>query len=631
MVKRGAKGFEATRIFRRIVCDLRWCDECNVPVVSSDKCGLCGAKTRKVRVVPPGDVRPAFEFDVDIVREAVRSCLGRKAVEKLVPSTSFILLNKVQAFDAAYEVVVDGYSIGIVWYEPVEKRWLFRPAYYGAKIIVDEGCAGFVIVEGNAVPGKIIANYRVIGDVSSRYVALVDAKGNVGLGKLVKGGVAVLKRWDLKGSCPRLGKGRDFKKAIDANIERLEKLERIAINRVVKALRLGKAFVTVSGGKDSTVVAYIASQCGVKNFVFVDTGLELPETYDTVHRLEQLLGSVERIGNPKMFWQAVEVLGPPARDFRWCSRVCKLSHISKWCKSKDANVSVTGQRRYESVSRALAQPIMRSGSFSRGFVVSPIHEWSSLEVVLYIFMRGLPLNPLYQRGFDRVGCFMCPTSRLAEFDLVKSIYVDRWSRWEEVLERWRRRWELPRIWVDLGLWRWRLSYPAEVLKYCRDPRILGVQYLESLVKEHSVVTVERRSDSLIVTMYSKRYRADVKRLLGAAYAVGLRVIKVTPDRVELVDRNAKVVMSCEGVEVYTEFVNKERLLRVYRRALKAWFFSVSALCLGCNLCELVCGKSLVKRGIIDTRGCGSCARCVFVCPISMLAEPIIKLVERVLR
>lgn len=42
------------------------------------------------------------------------------------------------------------------------------------------------------------------------------------------------------------------------------------------------------------------------------------------------------------------------------------------------------------------------------FNCSPILEWSSCELFLYIFKYGLLFNKLYRYGAYRVGCKLCP-------------------------------------------------------------------------------------------------------------------------------------------------------------------------------------------------------------------------------
>ena len=54
---------------------LYWCDSCNVPVLGK-KCARCGATTRYVDCTPPGDIRPAFKFDIDLINSAMSTAVG---------------------------------------------------------------------------------------------------------------------------------------------------------------------------------------------------------------------------------------------------------------------------------------------------------------------------------------------------------------------------------------------------------------------------------------------------------------------------------------------------------------------------------------------------------------------------
>lgn len=45
--------------------------------------------------------------------------------------------------------------------------------------------------------------------------------------------------------------------------------------------------------------------------------------------------------------------------------------------------------------------------------LNAILEWNSAEVWLYLYMRGLPINPAYAKGNKRVGCLLCPERQSA--------------------------------------------------------------------------------------------------------------------------------------------------------------------------------------------------------------------------
>ncbi len=130
---------------------------------------------------------------------------------------------------------------------------------------------------------------------------------------------------------------------------------------------------------------------------------------------------------------------------------------------------MTGQRKYESTQRALVGKLSRTGTDTPfNYLASPVYDWPSLAIHMYIHLEKLPLHPLYRLGFDRIGCYLCPTSRLAEFNIVKKLHPDLWSKWENWLENYRRTHRLPRVWIDKALWRWRYSYPPEIERLIRE-------------------------------------------------------------------------------------------------------------------------------------------------------------------
>jgi phosphoadenosine phosphosulfate reductase len=47
----------------------------------------------------------------------------------------------------------------------------------------------------------------------------------------------------------------------------------------------------------------------------------------------------------------------------------------------------------------------------RKFYIHPIIDWSSEDVWQYIRQRDLPYCQLYDEGWKRIGCIMCPENR----------------------------------------------------------------------------------------------------------------------------------------------------------------------------------------------------------------------------
>ena len=42
---------------------LGWCEGCNVPILDTRECGICGKQSREIHLKGSGEVRPIFEFE----------------------------------------------------------------------------------------------------------------------------------------------------------------------------------------------------------------------------------------------------------------------------------------------------------------------------------------------------------------------------------------------------------------------------------------------------------------------------------------------------------------------------------------------------------------------------------------
>ena len=102
---------------------LRWCFECNLPILESNECPVCGAKTGEVEITPPGDVRPAFEHDIEHIRSVVDSQYGEGTGKALIPDGHIVLLNKAPYLDRMDEIIIDGKSIASMRYD-LGKGWV---------------------------------------------------------------------------------------------------------------------------------------------------------------------------------------------------------------------------------------------------------------------------------------------------------------------------------------------------------------------------------------------------------------------------------------------------------------------------------------------------------------------------
>lgn len=170
-------------------------------------------------------------------------------------------------------------------------------------------------------------------------------------------------------------------------------------------------FVPVSGGKDSTcclaMAVETADRLGIDiEAVYVDTGYDLGR--DVVEDVGAALGvDIKHVDVSDAFERGLRERKPTHED-RWCTGV-KLSGIKKVLKDLEGDVLlVVGDRDAESRRRRLRPPIHRNRLLDVP-EINPVKGWGGAEVLGTLFRLGLPVSELYEIGFYRLGCSVCPS------------------------------------------------------------------------------------------------------------------------------------------------------------------------------------------------------------------------------
>lgn len=458
---------------------LHWCDSCHTPVLA--RTCACGARTRAVAVTPPGDARPAFPDDVRRINQIFEEHFGAP----LIPEGHIALLNKVPAEDRMDEIILGGAVVGAIRYIPEEHRQepLPRPnaALYmhptKRYVVVDDGAVPS-IRSGKAsvlAPGLIAIDPAVArGDEvfiltkTGECIGVGRAKVDAATARTMERGAIVRTRKNAPAVC--IPGAATWEATVLANEPILAEYEAASIEfiRDVAAEHPLPPTVSYSGGKDSlATLLLVLKAIGPVPLLFADTGLEFPETYENVDTVAARYGlEALRVCDAGKFWKEFEKLGPPAVDNRWCCKVCKLDPLGRLIDERWGEcLSFIGQRQYESVRRMRSRRVWRNTTLPQQLSAAPIQQWTAMHVWLYIFREKAPYNPLYARGLDRIGCFICPASDLATLDMISDTYPDLWTTWREKLIWWQERQGLPPDWVEQGLWRKQggaeeESYPA---------------------------------------------------------------------------------------------------------------------------------------------------------------------------
>jgi len=434
---------------------LYWCEECNVPLIA--KSCACGREGKRIELLQPYDLRPALSADHRLISRLVRERYGD------IPLAKILLLNKTGGVDRADLVIMHGERLGWLTFDPVNRRFNLDITPEALPFLVAHATKGIVDLdthtdirqEQGRIGGKRIPLKIPVPDGT----VIVKYKARYGTGTVKDGSIKVK---ELVAVTPRSLPDPGWDVAIDRNRYHLKNLERNAI-RTIKH-HIGDrptANVSFSGGKDSTAVLHLARKAGVTRAFFIDTGLEFPETIAFVKSQ-----GVEIAGKAGDFWQAVEKAGPPGKDNRWCCKFQKLRPLKLYLAEVGPCVTIQGNRWYESWNRAGLEETSQNPDNPLQLNVSPIRNWRALEVFLYLWWQKAAMNPLYEQGIERIGCYLCPAMLESEYEQIRTSHPEYAKRWDDFVESWAARKGLPEAYCRWGLWRWR-AIPKKMQELCR--------------------------------------------------------------------------------------------------------------------------------------------------------------------
>ncbi len=610
----------------------KWCDSCGT-LLLGESCSKCGSEGREFEINSPGDIRPCMGDSISLVLSLFRDAFG--TAEPLEGKALFF--NKVPGEDRTDEIIAQGSVLGILRFDMRSDHIVLEIRQPGAdmfapsakkNVVTFGGMSGHL--KGKSVPGENII--EVIGEFKAGDTVILRKGQKVGPGIALvdsgslKGAEKAVKIRDLNTpSDTPVSPKADLKTFVEANKDHIKRISRHAVREIKRFLdeknQKGLPItVSFSGGKDSLVAYGLASQVSKDiDLMYIDTGLEFPETVNYVKAFALEHGNRLHLAEGKDgFWENVDTFGPPAKDFRWCCKVCKLGPTTEMISNDfpKGTITVEGNRWLESYARSTIGFVTKNPFVPNQINLNPIRSWCAAEVWCYILTFGLEYNPLYDRDFERIGCYLCPSCLSSEWRNTGRIHPDLYGRWEEYLHSYAEDRGLPKEYADMGFWRWKVLPPkmiqlSEEMQITLKPTKAAGPSMRML-KGASPCAAGGYSMEAIVNVQHSRdfsYVEDALRTVGdVKYSSEFEIalLKMPIGRAKLFG----------GGQVSITAPDAKNSKKVFERAVKALIRA--ELCTECGICAKKCPRHAItiKGGMrVDPNRCNSCGRCESSCMV----------------
>ena len=250
-----------------------------------------------------------------------------------------------------------------------------------------------------------------------------------------------------------------------------------AIQRIIHAYEIAQnmgnmLICAYSGGKDSDVLLDLAIKSGVP-FVAQHnhTTVDAPET---VYHIREVFANLKSQGIPTRinFPPEIETVDgkrtratmwnlipkkriPPTRRIRYCCEYFKERQFDgqhvltgvRWAESARRRGRGLHEKLHRNKEKRIiymdenddAQKLFDICHKKARVATNPIIDWTDSDIWTYIQENNIPMNPLYARGWKRIGCLGCPMAaksnrELSEYPKYRAAYLRAFERMRQVRE-----------------------------------------------------------------------------------------------------------------------------------------------------------------------------------------------------
>lgn len=274
-----------------------------------------------------------------------------------------------------------------------------------------------------------------------------------------------------------------------------------------------KMYVSISGGKDSDMMKYVVDksleelkQEGYNldyHLMVFNTTNDTADTYKYLKKNHHV--TKENMVTPEIgYYQwivKVKNYFTPTVFVRSCCSTYKEGQLSKVIDKDEKALIFLGMRSSESFKRSYYDWDLNESYKNHNnknpnvpdnwLRFLPIVKWTEQEIWLFIVHNKLKYNHMYDLGFSRVGCAICPYMNDYSELLIRYNYPKLWERWTNILLK---GYEIYRIgkrlkwdeleWCEGGKWKTAVSKEYELIsKKATDERIEQLAELKGISKE----------------------------------------------------------------------------------------------------------------------------------------------------